>query len=51
MEQYLNKGDSIKVEIEELQSLLGAEDLEVNLKQILRYASRKGGRIFERTEK
>ena len=47
MEQYMNKSDSIKVEIEELESLLGPEDLEVNLRQILRYASRKGGRIFE----
>ena len=37
-EQYLNESDSIRVEIEELESLL---------RQNLRYASRKGGRIFE----
>ena len=36
MEQYLNKSDSIKVEVEELQFLRGPEDLEVILKQILR---------------
>ena len=45
MDQYLNKSDSMKVEIEELESLLGTEDLEVNLRHILRYASRKCGRI------
>ena len=33
----------MKVEIEELESLLSPEDLEVNLRQILRYASRKTG--------
>ena len=45
MEQYLNKSDSMRVEIEELESLLGPEDSEVNL----RHASRKqGGRILEK---
>ena len=47
MEQYLNQSDSMRVEIEELESLLGPEDSEVDLRQILRYARRnKGGRIF-----
>ena len=31
MEQYLNRSDSIKVEIETLESLLGPEDFEVHL--------------------
>ena len=31
----------------ELESLHGTEDLEVNLRQILRYARKKGDRIFE----
>ena len=44
-EQHLNKSESIKVDIEELESLLGPEDLGVNLRQIL--WSRKGGRILE----
>ena len=47
MEQYLNRSDSMKVEIEELYSLLGPEDWEVNLRQILRNANKKGGRIFD----
>ena len=48
MEQYLNENDNIRVEIEELEFLLGPEDSEVDLRQILRYARRKkGGRIFE----
>ena len=46
--QYLNDNDSMRVEIEELDSLLGPEDSEVDLRQLLRYARRKkGGRIFE----
>ena len=48
MEQYLNKNDNMKVEIEELEFLLGPEDPEVHLRHILRYArKKKGGRIFE----
>ena len=43
-EQHLNMSDSRKVEIAELGSLLGPEDLEVDLRDILRYASRKSGR-------
>ena len=47
-EQYLDRSESLKVEVEELESLLGQEDLEVDVGQILRYAMRKkGGRIFE----
>ena len=42
MEQYLTENDSIKVEIEELELLLGPEDSEVNLRHILRYARKKG---------
>ena len=41
MEQYLNKSDSMRVEIYHLESLLGPEDSEVDLRQILRYARRK----------
>ena len=37
----------MKVENGELESLRGPEDSEVDLRQIMRYASRKGGRIFE----
>ena len=48
MEQYLNENDNMRVEIEELEFLLGPEDSEVDLRQILRYARRKkGGQIFE----
>ena len=48
MEQYLNENDNMRVEIEELEFLLGPEDSEVDLRQILRNARRKkGGRIFE----
>ena len=48
MEQYLNEKDHMKVEIEELLLLLGPEDSEVDLRQILRYARRKkGGRISD----
>ena len=31
----------------ELESLLGPEDSEVDVRYILRYASQKGGRIFQ----
>ena len=48
MEQDLNKNDSMRVAIKELESLLGPEDSEVNLRQILKCARRKkGGRIFD----
>ena len=48
IEQYLNENDNVKVETEESELLLGAEDSGVDLKQILRYARRKKGRrIFD----
>ena len=47
MEKYLNESDCMKLENEELELLLGPEDSEVNLRHILRNASRSGGRIFE----
>ena len=37
----------MKLEIEELELLLGPEDSEVNLRHILRNASRRRGRMFE----
>ena len=45
MENYLNEKDCLKLEIEELELLMGPEDSEVNL--ILMNASRRGSRIFE----
>ena len=47
MEQYLNESDCMKLENEELELLLGPADSGVNLRDILRYASRRSGRIFE----
>ena len=47
MEQYLNESDCMKLEMKELELLLGPEDSEVNLRRILRNASRRGGRLFE----
>ena len=38
MERNPNKSDSMRVGIEELESLLGPEDSEVDLRHILRYA-------------
>ena len=35
MEQYLEKRDSLKVEAEELESLLGDKDSEVDFRRIL----------------
>ena len=46
MENYLNKSDCLKLETEELELLMGAEDSEVNLRYILTSASRRGSRIF-----
>ena len=37
----------MKLEIEELELLMGPEGLEVNLRYILMNASRRGSRIFE----
>ena len=47
MEQYLNASECMKLEIEVLELPLGPEDSEVNLRKILRNASRRSGRIFE----
>ena len=50
MEQYLKAGDCLKLEIEELELLLGPEDSEVILRHILRNASRMSGGIFRDLE-
>ena len=48
MKQHLEKGDSMKVEVEELESLLGPEDSEVGFMRILEEARNEQGRaIFE----
>ena len=41
MEQYLDKSDSLKVEVEEVELVLGPEDSEVDLRYILMNARRK----------
>ena len=46
--EHLNENDSMKVEVEELELLLGPEDSEVDLRRIWRCAKRNKGReIFE----
>ena len=48
MEQNLDQSDNLKVEVEELELLLGPEDSEVDLRYILMFARRKNGRrIFQ----
>ena len=47
MEKFQDKSDCLKLEIEELDLLMGPEDSEVNLRYILTHASRRGSRIFE----
>ena len=48
VEQYLDESDSMKVEVEELELLLGPEDSEVNLRHILMYVrKKKEHNIFE----
>ena len=42
MEKYLNKKGCLKLDIEELEFLMGPEDSEVNLRKILTHASREG---------
>ena len=44
MEQYSGKSDSMKVEVEELKSLLGPEDSEVDFRRILGSEEQKGSR-------
>ena len=43
----LNESDCMKLEIDQLELLLSPEDSEVNLRHILRNASRRGGSMFE----
>ena len=43
MEQYLDRSDCMKVEVDELELLLGPEDSEVDSRYILSYARRKKG--------
>ena len=43
----MNDSDCMKLEIEELELLLGPKDSEVNLRHTLRNANRRGGRISE----
>ena len=47
MENYLNKKDCLKLDIEELELLMGPEDSEVNVRYVLMNASRSSSRIFE----
>ena len=47
MENFLNKNDCLKLDIEVLKLLIGPEDSEVNLMYFLMNASRRGSRIFE----
>ena len=47
MMKYLNKSDCLKLEIEELELLMGQEDSEVNVRKILTRVNRRGSRIFE----
>ena len=47
MENYLNKNGCLKLDIEELELLMGPEDSDVNLRCMLRNASRRGSKIFE----
>ena len=46
-EHNLNKNDYLKLDIEELEPLIGSEDSEVYLRYKLRNASRRSSRIFE----
>ena len=46
--QYLEENESLKVKVEELESLLGPDDLDVDFRRILNEAKNKKGRtIFE----
>ena len=45
-EDYLNKRDSVKVEVEELELMMSPEDSEVHLRYILMNASRRSSNIF-----
>ena len=45
MEHYLDKNDCLKMEIEELELLMGPEDSEVNMRYILRHACRRAATL------
>ena len=47
MENYVDRSDDMKVEIEALELLMGQEEAEVYLMYILAHARRRGSRIFE----
>ena len=47
MEDYLDKSDDMKVEIEALELLMDPEDTERCRRYILTHARRRGSRIFE----
>ena len=47
MQICLNKKDCLKLDVEELELLMGPEDSEVNPRYLLMNASRRGSRIFE----
>ena len=47
MGSYLKSSDCLKLEVEELELLLGPEDSEVTVRKILRHVTRRGNRIFE----
>ena len=47
MENYLDKSDDMKLEIEVLELLMGPEDSELNLMSFLTHARRNGSRILE----
>ena len=47
MDNYLDKNDDMKVEIEELELLKEPEDSEVCQRYIQTHARRRGSRIFE----
>ena len=47
MEDYLNKHDKVKVEVEELELMMSPEDSEVNLRYIFVNAGRESSEISE----
>ena len=44
--QYLEESESLKVKVEELESLLGLDDLDVDFRRILNEARNKKGRTI-----
>ena len=45
--QYLERSYSLEVEVEELEDLLGPDDVDVDFRRILKEASKRGCEIFE----